>query len=309
MNAIDSTVKVDSLVPNLYLIGAAKSGTTYLANCLAKHSDIYLPNIKEPHLYDADINFRDYSKYLSKLYSQSVNVPWRLDATPNYLANADIVIPRMLQLIDLENTKFIVILRNPIDRAYSHYLHVSRTRPMEHSFMTSVRREASAKCIQRDNTWTNFYADGLYAGQINSWLEVIPEQNLKVLFFEDMIKNIAANISNVTSFLQINDLDYADGISVEKNEYAVPRSTFLMKLMSSEGISKKVFRSVVNNQQLRVKLSRRIKKLNRRKMSADKKPSLSTADRKELACYYKDSVFQLAKRYPDCMNYWDDFNE
>jgi hypothetical protein len=110
-----------SAVPNLLGLGCAKCGTTSLASILSAHPDISCPR-KEMHFFDQGVVTRDsFQTYIS----QYKPTRWRLDFTPSYIMdrNARFLIREWLGT----DLRFIVILRNPVLRAYSHYCHAKKT--------------------------------------------------------------------------------------------------------------------------------------------------------------------------------------
>ena len=112
-------------LPNFMCIGAAKSGTTSLYDILRQHSDVFIPSFKEPHFFDIPSVYNNGVSWYKKTYFSSVKKEKCIgDFTPTYLFEGDA--PQRI-FNDLgRDVKFIVILRNPVDRAYSHYLHSKR---------------------------------------------------------------------------------------------------------------------------------------------------------------------------------------
>src|SRR5687768_5412221 len=107
---------------NFLVMGAQKSGTTALAYFLMQHPEIYMPPDKEVHFFDNDRLFRGRSAVDYRAYHNALNVPpgARMvgEATPIYMYWKPA--PKRIKQYN-PVTKMIFILRNPIDRAYSHY--------------------------------------------------------------------------------------------------------------------------------------------------------------------------------------------
>src|SRR5262245_35984407 len=117
-------------VPDFLILGAQKSGTSTLATALGRHPDIYIPWMKEAHYFhtkDARADAPEYQAFFSDRQGER----FAGEATPDYLyvAEAAINIAR-----ELPEARFVVILRNPVDRAYSAYWHARRAGAIEGSF-------------------------------------------------------------------------------------------------------------------------------------------------------------------------------
>ena len=119
-------------LPNLLIVGAAKSGTTSLHNYLNQHPEVFMCNPKEPHfLINKEIGLKrilagidDFQEY-EKLFFAGKENKYRGESSVMYLMYPDIVIPKIKELFG-DETKIIIMLRNPVDRAYSGFQHVKR---------------------------------------------------------------------------------------------------------------------------------------------------------------------------------------
>ncbi len=127
---------MEKLIPNLFIIGAAKCGTTSLHEYLDQHPDIFMARVKEPHyfsqveriLYDYKEKFspeKEYHTWVIKEKDQYLNLfkdgeksIYRGESSPSYLWDADAA--RKIYAFN-PRAKLIVLLRNPIKRAFSHY--------------------------------------------------------------------------------------------------------------------------------------------------------------------------------------------
>jgi hypothetical protein len=129
-------------LPNFMCLGAAKSGTTTLYDILRQHPDIYVPSFKEPHFFDIIENFINGLQWYEQTYFRQANRKIISDFTPSYFFDDDA--PKRIFESLGRDIKFLVIIRNPVDRAYSHYLHSKRDchelEGFEHSLELEVNR-------------------------------------------------------------------------------------------------------------------------------------------------------------------------
>jgi len=109
--------KSEEQAPNLFILGAAKSGTTSLYHYLSKHPDVYFPRNKEPQFYCNEDHFsRGQDYYLRTFFSGAEKYPVRGDATPHYLYYEKVA-DRLKALPNANQLRFVVILREPVARA------------------------------------------------------------------------------------------------------------------------------------------------------------------------------------------------
>ena len=120
------------ILPNLLIVGAAKSGTTSLHNYLIQHPDVFMSKHKEPHfLINNEIGLSRIPKGINKindysnLFLNSENYQYRGESSAMYLQFPEIAIKNIKKYLD-KHVKIIIMLRNPVDRAFSGYQHVKR---------------------------------------------------------------------------------------------------------------------------------------------------------------------------------------
>jgi hypothetical protein len=198
-------------LPSFLGIGAMRSGTTWLDSILRTHPDIYLPERrKEIHFfdlyYDKGINwYEDFFPHnnTAKKYQQIGEI------TPAYLYFPEIS-TRIKRY--LPNCRFLVILRNPIDRAYSHYGFWVKNFAEQKTFAELLEQEPE------------ILRKGLYFEQITRYLHHFPQENFLFLLFEDIIINPESAIKQLANFLSV-DYEKFDlsKISQKKNSSELAR--------------------------------------------------------------------------------------
>jgi hypothetical protein len=232
-----------ALMPTFLVIGAAKSGTSSLYMYLAQHPQIYMSPMKEPHFFAYDgekLNFRgppgvkldinqaitDLGKY-QHLFAKAPPDSQRGEASVVYLYE-----PKAVQRIRhyVPDAKLIAILRNPIDRAFSAYLHVLREgREPAENFIQALDMEPSR--IQEKWPILYRYVDaGRYAAQLDRYFQTFRPGQLRVYLYDDLRANPVAVTQDCFRFLDI-DPTFVPDVSARYNQSGLPRSPFLYSLL------------------------------------------------------------------------------
>lgn len=198
-------------LPSALLIGAQKSGTTSLFHYLLEHPDV-LPSFgKEIHYFDLHYArgvrwYRGRFPFRHQLRRGALT----FDATPYYLAHP-LAPQRAAQL--LPNTKLIAVLRNPVDRAFSHYQHEVRAGRETLSFAEAIEKESERLAgeeerLRADPGYYSFNHHhfsytrrGLYVEQFRQWLQHFARSQLLVLQSERLFRDPAAATAAVQEFL------------------------------------------------------------------------------------------------------------
>lgn len=197
---------------NLHIVGVQKAGTTALAHFLSQHPDVCVVEGKEAHVFDQP-NFaqqdkkayadRRYAKKLSHYAGEKIIC----DATP-------ITIFNKVFLNDCYNynpeAKFIVLLRDPVERAVSHY-YMSRQRGREkHNMLWSFLREKHRlKRVSEEDAWLSgsvwrentYLKRGEYKMQITNLLSIVPSSQCLILHQEALLKDHYRTLQRVLGFL------------------------------------------------------------------------------------------------------------
>lgn len=175
-----------SFPPEIYLIGAQKSGTTTLAYLLSQHPSICVCEPKEPHFFSTNWSkglawYQDkFSKYrdaicvdASTTYSMA---PLSVQENPSDTRKFLRGVPQRIYSTN-PNAKFIYLLRDPVERTYSGYWHRFTNGREQKNFEEAIRNDS-------------FYLDvSNYYGQLELWLEYFPTESFLFLLFEDMKNN------------------------------------------------------------------------------------------------------------------------
>ncbi|MEB3341851.1 tetratricopeptide repeat protein [Okeania sp.] len=195
--------------PNFIIIGAQKSGTTSLENYIAQHPQVIPAIKKETHFW-----YRDFEKGINWYLAHFPPIPKSEkfitgEATPNYLENYQSA-ERIYNVFP--EVKLLVILRNPVDRAFSQYNHWIRLNWDNRSFETAINSELeilrkNPEKPQGDkNYWQqpeNYIGRGVYIEFIKEWLAVFPRKQILILKGEDLYEKPVKTMKKVWKFLEL----------------------------------------------------------------------------------------------------------
>ena len=288
--------------PNFMCIGTAKSGTTSLYNILKQHSEIYLPSFKEPHFFDITSTYQKGLKWYIDTYFNNVKQEKCIgDFTPTYLFESESA-KRIYNDLG-SDVKFIVILRNPVHRAYSHYLHSKRDLHEDLSFTNAIKKESQR--IKQGDYLSRFrfsyISQGRYYNMLLEYFKFFPKENFLIINFEDeFLAKRNETISKVLSFLEISSENI--NVDIKSNQASEPRSKILKNIMRRDGgyrrIIKKLFPSSIKRQIIK----NIIQRLNLKSYSP---PELRSIDKKVIFDkYFRKEVNNLEKLINRKMN-WD----
>jgi sulfotransferase family protein len=184
------------------LAGAQKSGTTALHYFLSKHPHITMGDQQEMHFFDNDALFVSEPDYeeLHKRYPLLGPSMIAGDCTPSYLYYE----PAAERIYKYNpKIKLLILLRNPVDRAFAHW-NMQRFRGREPlDFFNAVREEQTRIAGAPPSEARRFaYVDrGFYGRQLARLFKFFPREQLEVLKFEDFQKKQAEALANIFSFL------------------------------------------------------------------------------------------------------------
>lgn len=200
--------------PNFIIIGAMKAATTSLYTYLKQHPNVFMTHIKEPMFFN-NINQKNnfvlkgrknkkistFKEYYS-LFNSVRNEKAIGEASPAYIHN-----DKCATLINqyLPNIKIIAILRQPVRRAYSNYLHAKRS---DREPIDNFEAALNAEEIRITNNWSPLYhykAKGFYYNQLKRYYDLFPKNQIKIILFKDIIANPEKITKEVFDFLGVDN--------------------------------------------------------------------------------------------------------
>lgn len=283
--------------PNFFIVGATRAGTTSLYEYLKKIPSIYLPSIKEPSYFATLIDesqlftkpIHDKEKYL-KLFQDVKNEKAIGDASPHYLWD-----PNAAKLIHetVPHAKIIMILRDPIERAFSHYLMLFGTREINLTFEQAISESVK---VPHDDFNGRIINSGFYSEQVKRYLNFFPRDQVKIFIFEEFFKDIEKSVQEVLTFLNVDDK--LPKLTYEAyNQFTIPRGSISSLILKNKFI-KKVGKNVIP---LSLGDST-VKKVLGKK--GTKKPELSKKTRNYLEDIYRNDITEL-KKILQCSKLWN----
>lgn len=220
------TESIDGRLPNFLVVGAQRGGTTWLYECLRAHPEVYVPDTKEVNFF-SDIGAENFPKgvaWYKGFFEEATSQHRALgEITPEYLV--DEKAPSRIRRL-LGDIKIIVIVRNPIERAYSSYGRGLRENNWNYSFETFLEENVDY-CIDR----------GMYWEQLQRYLECFSEDNVQVMVYEDLLDDPLSYISTVFAFLDVDSsfvppvVDKRFNIGVSQVSWFVRLVVFLRDLV------------------------------------------------------------------------------
>ncbi len=251
------------ILPTFIVVGANKGGTTSIYHYLKQHKQVYLSPVKEPHFFSKDIDvnlfkrefahnkLQDIDKYVNgdmkeeyhaafirdieqyeKLFSKVQKQTAVGELSTSYLYSE--VAAKEIKTL-LPDCKIIICLRNPFDRAYSHYrMNLWTGNSNEFDFYKALVEDYS----HIPKVWGNahLYTEiGLYYEQVKRYLDLFGKDNVKIIFTEDMKKNTTQVVKELYEFIGV-DSSFIPDTSTMYNEVFTPKYKNITWFLNKSGI-------------------------------------------------------------------------
>ena len=291
-------------IPNLLIVGAAKSGTTSLHEYLKQHPDIFMSNHKEPHflinneigkkrIHKAVIDIESYHD----LFKEGKEFKYRGESSVMYLLFPEICIRNIKKHLG-NDIKIIIMLRNPIERAYSGYQHNRRYNVSENlSFEEAI--EKAENRYQENNTMTpatRYLELGLYHKQVSMFKDNF--RDVHIILYDDY----CADIDNC--FIKLFDFLNLEGININSNRKHMTggwiwKSNFIKKILVRNNKFKSFVKCIIPIKFLRGLIRNFLITLSTRNA---KKMNLET--KSKLLNFYKEDINKLSSLINRNLSHW-----
>lgn len=311
--------------PNFFVVGTVKGGTTSLHQYLEQHPQIFMSSIKETNFFARfDINEMDFSRD----YAHDVNIDLK-----NYL-KGDMKNPihiahinkeedylKLFKNVDKEkaigevsnsyllyenapkeifkfdpNAKIIMILRNPIKRAFSQYvMNLRLGKTLKNNFLEEIIEDDNKK-VKGWGANHQYLFVGNYYEQVKRYFEIFPIENVKILFYDDYQNDSTKVLKELYRFLEV-EVDFLPDFSKKLNEAGVPKFKKLNYFINQFGIISWAKRNFPRS------LREPFKKL----MYSSKKeniPTITPEEKEWLINYYKKDIQNLENLIKKDLSAW-----
>jgi len=279
-------------------VGAMKSGTTTLATLLARHPNIYMSRPKEPMFFSRD-DIWSHTHFFAQRPTEWQSFDWERDhvrlteeylqlfenaqegqlcgeASTQYLA-ARRTAERIVRLNP--EAKIIIMIRNPVDRAYSEYWHAVRTHRAIYSFEKQMQWEPASVLYR-----------GMYKDQIANYFDVFPRKQVYVCVFEKFIKAMQEEVNNLCHYIGAQEsIDISKNYDTRKNEAKTPSSVRLHLLLNSitRMIGSDIIYDTIGRSSKNGVLQRIINMIARKNLRGSQYPPMRDDTRRHLEILYR----------------------
>ncbi len=314
----------DPCMPNFFIAGVPKAGTTSLYYYLDQHPQIYMSPIKEPAYFSLELRLENFGADMQELTRRDLPflreyldgpmttkrfggpvTEWE-DYLRLYRGVRDEIAIGEASVCYLwsktaaqriagrvRDARILVILRDPAERAFSHYLQAVGLGITQGTFREYI--EEDLKCRNTEFTLRHpFLAWGNYSEQVKRYLDLFPEQNIRIFLYDDYSRNAAAVLRQVFEFLSV-DSAFLPDMKLRYLEPRLLRFETTRNILTTAGQWQRVRKMVppAFRRALRPVLFRRRSELR-----------MDPADRALLVQYYRDDIRKTARLLDRDLSAW-----
>ncbi len=289
-------------IPNFFIVGAPKCGTTSLAKWLSSHPKIYMSPIKEPHYFNIDMEYRkvpDKSEYLD-LFDEVTDSHKSIGEASVFYLFSECAIPKIENRIT--DARYIVMVRNPVEMAQS--LHEQQlVAGNEHIDDFEVAWELSRDRLQGKKTsfWCRepkllAYKDVCKIGKQVDWLfNLIPRERVHVIVLDDLKSDPLREYRDTLQFL---NLDYDGRSEFRAHNTAKKRKSRLVRRIA-KGVN--AFKRSLGVGPIGTGIMEWIDKANTQNRP---RSPLESHTREKVAEFFKEDVHLLSKTIDRDLTHW-----
>ena len=235
------------MLPNFFLVGANKAGTTSIHRYLRHHPEIYMSRVKEPTFWALDPEqpqvgkfaedvVRDRGEY-EALFADVTTERAFGEASTAYLTSK--LAPERIRA-EIPEARVIAVLRDPSDRAYSSFMmHVAAGKEPITDFGTAVDTDLSGE------TWRYYVVMGRYGSALQRWHDRFPAEQIRVFLYEDLSARPDCVMREIYEFLDV-DADFTPMLDDRFNVTYMPRNRTLAQLVKGPSAPKRALKRVLS---------------------------------------------------------------
>lgn len=297
-----------SKLPNFLIVGAAKSGTTSIANYLKQHPEVCVSSVKEPKYISSQFlenhykgpgdkeveaaTIRSLEEYVS-LFSKCKERCAVGEASADLLYYAEESIPLIKEKFG-GDVKIIAILRNPIERAYSAYTHLVRDGRETLDFGEALNAEVERKEKGWEFIW-HYKRAGEYYSKVSSFMNSF--DNVRVYLYDDLVNDSRLMYGDMCRFLSVDDSFVPGDIGEKYNVSGIPRFAFMRTLLRTDNFAKSMARSIIPRS-LRRPMNDWLFKAN-----LERRP-IALREKEYLSGYFMEDVLALSELLGRDLSHW-----
>ena len=243
--------------PDLIVIGAAKAGTSAFYRYIEQHPQIYTSSIKEPQFFGLEGETKQFKgppgmeikenrairtmEEYQALFKDAPEDRCIVEASTSYL-----YLPKASERIHhyIPQVKLIAILRNPVERAYSAFLYLTRD---SREPITDFSKALLAEPTRIQNDWALLYRYqdfGFYSSQLKRYYDKFDSTQLRIFLHDDLKADPLKVMRETFSFLNLDSIFEPD-MSRRFNVSGLPKNKLLHKLIGEQNMLKSALKSVL----------------------------------------------------------------
>lgn len=285
---------------DFFIVGTPKAGTTSLYYYLEEHPEIYMSPIKETNYFSYSeikkqglyyneehvVTPEDYeAQFAGATHEKALG-----EASVSYLFYPSV--PTKIKAYNPQ-ARIIMVLRNPVDRGFSHYLMDSRLGFVKSSLEDILNKKVKDR-VAGDLFYQQYVSLGCYYEQIKRYFDTFGSDQVKVLFYEDITKDINAVVKEIYQFLGV-DTNYNAATDQKYNVFLAPQNPFIKKLYtlkSFRAIVKKIFGPSLQE------------KIKNTFFAKEKKPKLDPSLKATMQELFKEDILKTSNLLNTDLSHW-----
>ncbi len=243
-------------LPNFLIVGAVRSGTTALQGFLGQHPDIFMSHQKELYFLASDappdfqgpgddivnrIWVKSWDEYRS-VFAAAKNEKAIGEATPYYLCARQA--PRLIKHY-LPDARLIMVLRNPVSRAFSSYMFMRQYGwEQEADFSSALAKEQQRKQNNWQYIW--LYRElGLYSERVQRFLDLFQKEQIWIGIFDDFTEDPLSFVQNIFRFLDVDD-GFEPAFGKKRNASGSPRFPIVNRFLQRDNFLKTIAKRLIS---------------------------------------------------------------
>lgn len=278
---------------NTFLIGVQKAGTSTFWNWLTQHPEIYGPEVMKDYHFFTRKEWRNKGVgYLHKFYDDYQGESIVMQGGVNYYFEPEFI----KHVLDYQpDGKYILILRDPVDRVWSAFQYFTKLGQEKRTFEQALEDERKGRNKPEDRHMYAYLEHGLYAKYLRLILNRIPRERLLILHYHELFRDPGTNLDRTFDFLGI-DPEFRVNTQVTKNKTGQVRFSWLNEMLfSKQGIIGRIKKYIPLQKLMpltwRIKMGNVVRDTN--VVAGGEKPLLSEKERKFMEDYFREDQDEL----------------